>query len=178
MQRVFSPWIMAALLVFPTLALAMENHTLSFGYAQTHLSALKKSASKDLRGLSLKYRYEFNSDWGVLTSLTATRHDVQNYRWDDGKLHKDGDNTTSYSSFMIGPTYRINDYVSLYGNVGMAGMKIKNDNNNSSSEDAFAYGAGLIFNPLTNLSLDLSWETARLLFVDTNTFGVSVGYRF
>ncbi|MGS3376764.1 hypothetical protein ACB294_28430, partial [Klebsiella pneumoniae] len=40
---------------------------------QTHLSALKNSASKDLRGLALKYRYEFNSDWGVLTSLTATR---------------------------------------------------------------------------------------------------------
>ncbi|MCS6058765.1 Ail/Lom family outer membrane beta-barrel protein [Klebsiella pneumoniae subsp. pneumoniae] len=42
----------------------MENHTLSVGYAQTHLSALKNSASKDLRGLALKYRYEFNSDWG------------------------------------------------------------------------------------------------------------------
>ncbi|MCP6182905.1 Ail/Lom family outer membrane beta-barrel protein, partial [Klebsiella pneumoniae] len=92
-------------------AVAMENHTLSVGYAQTHLSALKNSASKDLRGLALKYRYEFNSDWGVLTSLTATRHEVQNYKWDAGKLHKDGDNTTSYSSLMIGPTYRFNDYI-------------------------------------------------------------------
>jgi attachment invasion locus protein len=64
MQRVFSPWIMAALLFSPALAVAMESHTLSVGYAQTHLSALKKSASKDLRGLTLKYRYEFNSDWG------------------------------------------------------------------------------------------------------------------
>ncbi|HBM3227443.1 TPA: Ail/Lom family outer membrane beta-barrel protein [Klebsiella oxytoca] len=178
MQRAFLPWIMAALLFSPSLALAMENHTLSLGYAQTHLSALKKSASKDLRGLNLKYRYEFNSDWGVLTSLTATRHEVQHYRWDAGKLHKDGDNTTSYSSLMVGPTYRINDYVSLYGNVGMAGMKVKNRDNQSSSEDAFAYGAGLIFNPFTNLSLDVSWETAKLLYVDTNTFGVSVGYRF
>ncbi|MBJ9295179.1 Ail/Lom family outer membrane beta-barrel protein [Citrobacter werkmanii] len=178
MQRIFSSWIMAALLTFPSLALAMGNHTLSLGYAQTHLSALNKSASKDLHGLNLKYRYEFNSDWGILTSLTATRHDAQNYSWDAGKLHKDGDNTTSYSSLMIGPTYRINDYVSLYGNVGMAGMKIKNHDNQSSSEDAFAYGAGLILNPLANLSLDLSWETAKLLFVDTNTFGVSVGYRF
>lgn len=26
---------------------------------------------------------------------------------------------------MIGPTYRFNDYISLYGNVGMAEMKIK-----------------------------------------------------
>ncbi|UHD64420.1 Ail/Lom family outer membrane beta-barrel protein [Klebsiella michiganensis] len=178
MQRAFSPWIMAALLFSPSLALAMENHTLSLGYAQTHLRALKKSASKDLRGLNLKYRYEFNSDWGVLTSLAATRHEVQHYRWDAGKLHKNGDNTTSYSSLMVGPTYRINDYVSLYGNVGMAGMKVKNRDNQSSSEDAFAYGAGLIFNPFTNLSLDVSWETAKLLYVDTNTFGVSVGYRF
>ena len=134
MQRAFSPWIIAALLFSPSLALAMENHTLSLGYAQTHLSALKKSASKDLRGLNLKYRYEFNSDWGVLTSLTATRHEVQHYRWDAGKLHKDGDNTTSYSSLMVGPTYRINDYVSLYGNVGMAGMKVKNRDNQSSQK--------------------------------------------
>ncbi|HEB8537903.1 TPA: hypothetical protein R1A03_004300, partial [Klebsiella pneumoniae] len=57
MQRIFSPWIMAALLFSPALAVAMENHTLSVGYAQTHLSALKNSASKDLRGLALKYRY-------------------------------------------------------------------------------------------------------------------------
>lgn len=178
MQRIFSPWIMAALLFSPALAVAMENHTLSVGYAQTHLSALKNSASKDLRGLALKYRYEFNSDWVVLTSLTATRHELQNYKWDAGKLHKDGDNTISYSSLMIGPTYRFNDYISLYGNVGMAEMKIKNRDNHSSSENAFAYGAGVIFNPLTNLSLGLSWETAKLLFVDTNTFGVSVGYRF
>lgn len=77
MQRIFSSWIMAALFIFPSLALAMENHTLSLGYAQTHLSALNKSASKDLHGLNLKYRYEFNSEWGILTSLTATRHDVQ-----------------------------------------------------------------------------------------------------
>ncbi|MCS5931873.1 hypothetical protein LNQ03_10910 [Klebsiella pneumoniae subsp. pneumoniae] len=68
---------------------------------------------------------------------------------------------------MIGPTYRFNDYISLYGNVGMAEMKIKNRDNHSSSENAFAYGAGVIFNPLTNLSLGLSWETAKLLFVDT-----------
>ena len=63
MQRIFSSWIMAALFIFPSLALAMENHTLSLGYAQTHLSALNKSASKDLHGLNLKYRYEFNSDY-------------------------------------------------------------------------------------------------------------------
>ncbi|MGI4678539.1 Ail/Lom family outer membrane beta-barrel protein, partial [Klebsiella pneumoniae] len=82
-----------------------------------------------------------------------------------------------------GETYPKSDlfnkaYISLYGNVGMAEMKIKNRDNHSSSENAFAYGAGVIFNPLTNLSLGLSWETAKLLFVDTNTFGVSVGYRF
>ena len=48
MQRVFSPWIMAALLFSPALAVAMENHTLSVGYAQTHLSA---------GGINLFYRH-------------------------------------------------------------------------------------------------------------------------
>ena len=62
-----------------------------------------------------------------------------------GKLHKDGDNTTSYSSLMIGPTYRFNDYISLYGNVGMAEMKIKTGIIIPLQKMLFAYGAGALF---------------------------------
>ncbi|WP_239000669.1 Ail/Lom family outer membrane beta-barrel protein, partial [Salmonella enterica] len=59
-------------------------------------------------------------------------------------------------------------------NPGIATMKF----NKHSKEDSFAYGAGVIFNPVKSISIDASWEASRFFAVDTNTFGVSVGYRF
>ncbi|EIP7874724.1 Ail/Lom family outer membrane beta-barrel protein, partial [Salmonella enterica subsp. enterica serovar Infantis] len=50
--------------------------------------------------------------------------------------------------------------------------------NKHSKEESFAYGAGVIFNPVKSISIDASWEASRFFAVDTNTFGVSVGYRF
>lgn len=41
----------------------------------------------------------------------------------EGKLHKNGPDSVDYGSLMFGPTYRFNDYVSLYGNAGIATMK-------------------------------------------------------
>ncbi|MDI5399882.1 hypothetical protein MJN39_24475, partial [Salmonella enterica subsp. enterica serovar Kentucky] len=37
-----------------------------------------------------KYRYEFNETWGMLGSFTATRNEMENYTWKEGKLHKNG----------------------------------------------------------------------------------------
>lgn len=172
----------AAIICFGLLAssqsMASGTHTVSIGYAQTHLSTLKSSDSKDLHGLNIKYRYEFNERWGFIGALTATRHEVEHYSWQSAKLKKEGSDTIDYSSVMVGPTYRFNEYISLYGNAGMARMKMKNTHSHESTDDSFAYGAGVIFNPLTNLSLDLSWEASKFFSVDANTFGVSVGYRF
>ncbi|EBY6522847.1 hypothetical protein D5P15_03035 [Salmonella enterica subsp. enterica serovar Livingstone] len=174
MKRRSSFLVFLGLLLASPLALANDKHTVSFGYAQTHLSSLKNSDSKDLRGFNFKYRYEFNETWGMLGSFTATRNEMENYTWKDGKLHKNGSDSVDYGSLMFGPTYRFNDYVSLYGNAGIATMKF----NKHSKEDSFAYGAGVIFNPVKSISIDASWEASRFFAVDTNTFGVSVGYRF
>jgi len=159
-------------------SLAAGSHTVSLGYAQTHLSALKDSHSKDLHGFNIKYRYELNDRWGFIGAFTATREEVDHYTWQSAKLKKAGSDTVDYESAMFGPAYRFNDYLSLYGTVGMGRMKIKNNHANASTDDSFAYGAGIIFNPLASLSLDLSWEAARFFSVDADTFGVSVGYRF
>lgn len=59
-----SSFLVLGLLLASPLALANDQHTVSFGYAQTHLSSLKNSDSKDLRGFNFKYRYEFNETRG------------------------------------------------------------------------------------------------------------------
>ncbi len=90
MKRRSSFLVFLGLLLASPLALANDQHTVSFGYAQTHLSSLKNSDSKDLRGFNFKYRYEFNETWGMLGSFTATRNEMENYTWKEGKLHKNG----------------------------------------------------------------------------------------
>lgn len=64
MKRYTSSLVISSFLFAPLLASAHQAQTISLGYAQTHLGHLKDSATKDLRGLALKYRYEFNSNWG------------------------------------------------------------------------------------------------------------------
>lgn len=173
MKRRSSFLVFLGLLLASPLALANDQHTVSFGYAQTHLSSLKNSDSKDLRGFNFKYRYEFNETGDVRLIHRDAQWNGELHR-KEGKLHKNGSDSVDYGSLMFGPTYRFNDYVSLYGNAGIATMKF----NKHSKEDSFAYGAGVIFNPVKSISIDASWETSRFFAVDTNTFGVSVGYRF
>ncbi len=182
MQRILSLFMLSALLFATPFAFATKNTTVSLGYAQTHMGALKNSASNDLRGLSVRLRYESsavsNANWGLLASYTVTTRDITNYRWEDGKLHKENNDTVRYGSFMMGPTYRVNNFLSLYGNIGGAAIKIKHKERASESETSFAYGAGFIMEPFTNLSLDFSWEASKFDFANTNTFGMGIGYRF
>lgn len=178
LTRVCRSAIICAGLVVSHQSVAAGSNTVSFGYAQTHLSALQNSGSKELRGFNIKYRYEFSEHWGFIGAFTATRNEVEHYTWQSAKLKKDGSDTIDYRSTMFGPTYRFNDYLSVYGNAGLARLKIKNHHASDSTDDSFAYGAGAIVNPLSRLSVDLSWEATRFFSVDANTFGLSIGYRF
>ena len=97
MQRILSLFMLSALLFATPFAFATKNTTVSLGYAQTHMGALKNSASNDLRGLSVRLRYESsavsNANWGLLASYTVTTRDITNYRWEEGKLHKENNDT-------------------------------------------------------------------------------------
>ena len=42
----------------------------------------------------------------------------------------------------------------------------------------FTYGAGLQFNPIENVALDVGYEQNRIRSVDVGTWNVGVGYRF
>ncbi|MFN2994037.1 outer membrane protein OmpX [Serratia plymuthica] len=145
--------------------------TVSAGYAQGDLQGVANKAD----GFNLKYRYEFdNNPLGVIGSFTH--------------LEKDGSqggyyNKAQYNSITAGPAYRFNDWASIYGVIGVGyGKNIDNAQNgndrNGSSDYGFTYGAGLQFNPIQEVALDVGYEQSRIRSVDVGTWMVGVGYRF
>jgi len=94
-----------------------ESSTLSLGYAQSDVEGFK-----DIRGVNLQYRYELDSPLSVLGSFTyMSGDDDQDYYVASDAVHNSID--VKYYSLMVGPAYRINEYVSLYALGGVAHTK-------------------------------------------------------
>jgi outer membrane protein X len=145
--------------------------TVSAGYAQGDLQGVANKAD----GFNLKYRYEFNnSNLGVIGSFTHLEKD----RAESGFYNK-----AQYNSITAGPAYRFNDWASIYGVVGVGyGKNVANaqdgSNRNDTSDYGFTYGAGLQFNPIQDIALDVGYEQSRIRSVDVGIWSVGVGYRF
>ncbi|EFE93766.1 outer membrane protein OmpX [Serratia odorifera] len=145
--------------------------TVSGGYAQGDLQGVANKAD----GFNLKYRYEFdNSPLGVIGSFTHLEKD----RAEAGQYKK-----AQYNSITAGPAYRFNDWASIYGVIGVGyGKNVDNAQNGSSrggsSDYGFSYGAGLQFNPIQDVALDVGYEQSRIRSVDVGIWSVGVGYRF
>ncbi|OMQ25752.1 outer membrane protein OmpX [Serratia oryzae] len=145
--------------------------TVSAGYAHGDFQGVANKAD----GFNLKYRYEFdNSPLGVIGSFTH--------------LEKNGTesgfyNKVQYSGITAGPAYRFNDWASIYGVIGVGYGKFTSNakngsNDNSNSDYGFTYGAGLQFNPMQQVALDVGYEQSRIRSVDVGTWMVGAGYRF
>ncbi|MGM3174275.1 outer membrane protein OmpX [Dickeya lacustris] len=147
------------------------DSTVSLGYAQGDAQGAKNK----LPGFNLKYRYEFdNSQLGVVGSFTY----LQDSETVDNVYSK-----TQYYGFSAGPSFRFNDWASIYGVVGVsAGKFTANETNGSANESVsdagFVYGAGLQFNPVQNVAFDVGYEQSRIRSVDVGSWNVGVGYRF
>ncbi|EKK3319157.1 Ail/Lom family outer membrane beta-barrel protein [Salmonella enterica] len=153
---------------------------------------------KNLNGFNIKYRYEFNDEWGVISSFTFAQASFEG----DYHLSKSSDNyyiseshiKNRYFNVMAGPVYRFNDYISLYSMVGVANNRIegaynKNDHsyygsaisyeheNQNQNTTNVSYGVGIQTNPFENVVFDVAYEgsagSAR-----TNGFNVGLGYKF
>ncbi|EBU9317221.1 Ail/Lom family outer membrane beta-barrel protein [Salmonella enterica subsp. enterica serovar Muenchen] len=165
---------------------AQLQNTASIGYAYSHIKDFG-----NLNGLNLSYRYEFTPEWGVIGSFSwLTGKD--NFRAGDGEdVSRFHDRLDEYS-LLAGPTYRINDYVSLYGQVGVALGRVKENSyypdnyteSSSATKTAFAYGAGVQFNPVENIAVTLGYEGSSFKSgngtdsFSPNGFNIGVGYRF
>ncbi|WP_049850663.1 Ail/Lom family outer membrane beta-barrel protein [Pantoea sp. RIT-PI-b] len=169
-----------------------DNHTITLGYAQS-----KVKDFKDIHGLNVKYRYEWNSPLSIITSFTYLKGS------DDGTYSAARDIITrhtdaKYYSLAVGPAYRINSIFSIYGLVGFNHSKVDyNYNwnnyggggytdmgnfNGSGKSTNFMYGAGVQINPWSSLTIDIGYEGSKASYENKdyaiNGFNIGVGYRF
>ncbi len=174
-------------------AVLADNQTISLGYTQGKLQGLKK----DMEGINLQYRYEWDSPVSIISSLTymdgrqsTIFYEKSEFGTSDSYQRKD----SKYYSLLAGPAYRLNNYFSIYGIAGIAqtrsSLKKKSEfeglilgtNAHYYKSTSFAYGAGILINPLKNLSINIGYEgtSARLdnHAHSVDGFSVGAGYRF
>lgn len=160
-----------------------NNHTFSLGYAQSKIEDFN-----NIRGVNAQYRYEWDSPFSVMGSLSYMGGD-QSYSARVNDRGYDGKASVKYASLLAGPAYRINDYVSLYALVGMAFTQVKDrttyltqySESVTESRTSAAYGAGVVINPTKYLSVSAGYEGTRVKYNDNvavNGFNVGIGYRF
>ncbi|PKH20912.1 outer membrane protein OmpX [Enterobacterales bacterium CwR94] len=150
---------------------AMAKSTVSAGYAQSDYQGVANKAN----GFNLKYRYENGADaLGWIGSFTYTEKD-----------HTVGNDyaKANYYGVTAGPAYRLNDWASIYGVVGIGYGKFQNNDQvtlakQDSSDVGFSYGAGMQFNPIENIAVDVGYEQSRIRNVDIGTWTAGVGYSF
>ncbi len=148
------------------------DSTVTAGYAQGDAQGIINKAS----GFNLKYRYEWDNTnpWSAIGSFTY----LEKNQLSDGNYQKG-----QYYGFTAGPAFRINDWASIYGVVGIGAGKFTNNatevrDTHSNNDVGVSYGAGLQFNPMDNVALDVSYEQSRIRSVDVGTWIAGVGYRF
>ncbi|WP_034913661.1 MULTISPECIES: outer membrane protein OmpX [Erwinia] len=150
---------------------AMAQSTVSGGYAQSDYQGVANKAN----GFNLKYRYENGSDpLGWIGSFTYTEKDSS----ESGFYNKG-----QYYGVTAGPALRLNDWASIYGVVGVGYGKFQQNaqqtrDKSDTSDYGVAYGAGLQFNPIENVALDVGYEQSRIRNTDVGTWIAGVGYSF
>ncbi|HBD81019.1 MAG TPA: Ail/Lom family protein [Leclercia adecarboxylata] len=178
-------WVAATLASGAALA---DNQTVSVGYAQSNVEDFK-----NIRGVNVQYRYEWDSPVSLVGSFTYMSGDQDEHYYlfsDSVKNHIE----VKYYSLMAGPAYRLNEFVSLYALGGVARVKADghttwvNGGDYYTQRDgidekstSFAYGAGVQFNATPDLAIHVGYEgtTADLGDdYDINGWNVGVGYRF
>lgn len=163
-----------ACLAVGSIGVANASQTVSVGYAQTEVNI---THSNQMPGFNVKYHWEDdNTGAGVIGSFAYTTKNASD-DYASGKL--------TYYSVTAGPSYRFNDYVNIYALLGVAYGKIEQENAYQSyweSSSAFAYGAGVQFNPIENVAIDASYVYTQFSGdsdnVGAGTWMLGVGYRF
>lgn len=180
-----------------TPATAAEHQTtLSAGYLQAESGI---SGSNDLKGVNVKYRYEFTDSLGVITSLSyAGGKDRKMTYYSDTRKHEDSVSAHRFS-FMAGPSLRVNDWFSAYTMIGASWgrvssfsgdyTKVTDDQGEAHdvltgsdasrrSNTSLAWSTGVQFNPAESMAIDLAYEGSGSGDWRTDSFIVGIGYKF
>ncbi|WGL93748.1 Ail/Lom family outer membrane beta-barrel protein [Arsenophonus nasoniae] len=178
MKKILLISSMASIFTFLSFGVNAEgDNTLSIGYAQSHVKVSVGGVNVDLndsaKGFNIKARHEFDDNWGMIGSFAYTHkgYDLIDYSTVD----------IDYYSLSVGPTYRFNEYMSVYGLVGVAHGKAELktiDYRESGSESKLVGGVGLQFNPVENIVIDASYEYTRFGDFKVGTWMLGAGFRF
>ncbi len=153
-----------------------DTQTVSLGYSNA-----KMDGFKNIHGVTAKYHYQPENSLGFISSLTYMDGTEKfNDYGDKGKVQ------LKYYSLLVGPSYRVNEFISLYGLVGAAHGKEKGSLINAKGvyvsgkihESGFAYGAGVQIAPAANWSIDVGYEGSTFREVKINGFNIGLGYHF
>ena len=155
---------------------------------------------KSPQGMSIRYRYEITDEIGVITSFTWVRSMTNAQAFidinpgDESREVKNPaasartDIRANYWSLLSGPSWRFNEYLSVYAMAGMGVAKVTtdlkiNDNLNhgadsfseskSTKKTALAWAAGAQFNLNESVAMDVAYESSGS--GDWRTSGVIVG---
>ncbi|MEE4408518.1 MULTISPECIES: Ail/Lom family outer membrane beta-barrel protein [unclassified Serratia (in: enterobacteria)] len=188
--------LVIASMVISTLGLSAAAHagqsTLTAGYAQS-----KVQDFKNINGVNLKYRYEWDSPISVISSFTYMSGD-QSESYYVYRDRIDNHAEVKYYSLSVGPAYRINPYISVYGLLGLNYNKVDyksswhnyayntyeymGEESGNQKKTSLMYGVGFQVNPIENLAIDVGYEGSRLdadgRNLSINGFNIGVGYRF
>lgn len=156
------------------------TQTVTLGYSQAWIKDLDRV---DGKGLTAKYHYQGSAPVGVIGAATYMGASVKGINEDQNRVKLN----FRYFSLLAGPSYKINDYVSIYGMTGVANGKIKVSfqsekeryhQSESASKFGFAYGAGVQIVPAANWTIDTGYEGAHIGNVLVNGINFGVGYHF
>jgi len=182
---------LVAILGFSSQALA-DQQTVSIGYAQSKVQGLN-----NINGVNLKYRYEWDSPVSVIGSFTyMSGSDDYSYRLTRDIISNNVD--IKYYSLSAGPAYRFNEYISIYGLLGLNYNKVDyrsswtnyesgsyrymGSETGNINKTSLMYGVGLQINPMENVAVDIGYEGSSLDAADQshsiNGFNIGIGYRF
>ncbi|MCD3872254.1 Ail/Lom family outer membrane beta-barrel protein [Escherichia coli] len=155
---------------------------------------------KNPQGINIKYRYEITDHFGVITTFTWTRSMTNSQTFIDVQpadhtrniknpaASARTDIRASYWSLLAGPSWRFNDYISVYAMAGMGVANVTtdlkiNDNLNhgadsfsessSTKKTSLAWAAGAQFNLNESVTLDVAYEGSGS--GDWRTSGVTAG---
>ncbi|MEH2922127.1 Ail/Lom family outer membrane beta-barrel protein [Samsonia erythrinae] len=165
------------------ISVAQATQTVSLGYAQA-----KVDDFKDLKGITAKYHYQGDSALGIIGSFTYVTGKESYSQQSTGFSSHESDKV-KYYSLMVGPSYQINDIVSVYGLAGLGYGKVDSSyhytlpresgsEHFSDYETRFAYGAGIQITPVANWTVDIGYEGTKIYDTRIDGFNVGVGYRF
>lgn len=183
----------------PSFAAAGDS-TLSAAYAGIYTGKYLQNVGRSDRlaeGVNVKYRYELDDAWGVIGSVTYARgtpgFSVVGVT-DSGVAEGDAKARLAYMSFQAGPAYRFNEFFSGYVMTGLTTTKYDGSahlygedasgkgfswyGKDSERKTNLAYSAGLQFNPLKELAVDVSFEGSGFDSWKTSGINAGLGWSF